>query len=123
VRLGFDFRLARPLQGMCGDVETRRCLNDTPDFDVSGGSKSTVSEARTEDVSDTLTETGKYGNVWFSILCLIVVFRIFGDLWSEFELVFEIMNSDLVLKLRKYHTNYGNYQTIRNGMIKMINGR
>ncbi|XP_027914104.1 uncharacterized protein LOC114173733 isoform X2 [Vigna unguiculata] len=59
-RKGFDFRLARPLQGMCGDVETRRCLNDTPDFDVSGGSKSTVSEARTEDVSDTLTETGKY---------------------------------------------------------------
>ncbi|XP_027914105.1 uncharacterized protein LOC114173733 isoform X3 [Vigna unguiculata] len=56
-RKGFDFRLARPLQGMCGDVETRRCLNDTPDFDVSGGSKSTVSEARTEDVSDTLTET------------------------------------------------------------------
>ncbi|XP_047176855.1 uncharacterized protein LOC124844045 isoform X2 [Vigna umbellata] len=59
-RKGFDFRFARPLQGMWSDVETRRCQNDTPEFDVSGGSKSTASEASTEDVPDTLTETGKY---------------------------------------------------------------
>ncbi|KAG2377140.1 uncharacterized protein HKW66_Vig0251240 [Vigna angularis] len=54
-RLTFGFGM--PLQGMWSDVETRRCQNDTPEFDVSGGSKSTASEASTEDVPDTLTET------------------------------------------------------------------
>ncbi|KAK8470659.1 hypothetical protein PHAVU_003G026000 [Phaseolus vulgaris] len=59
-RKGFDFRFARPLQGMRSDVETRRYQNDTPEFDVSGGSNSTATEASTEDVPGTLSETGKY---------------------------------------------------------------
>ncbi|KAK7407600.1 hypothetical protein VNO78_09553 [Psophocarpus tetragonolobus] len=43
-RNGFNFRFPRPINGMWGAVETQRDQNDTPEFDVSGGSKS-VSEA------------------------------------------------------------------------------
>jgi len=58
---------------MPSDVETRPYQNDTPEVDVSGGSKSTASEASTEDVPATLAETGKYHNAWlFQFLIFFV---------------------------------------------------
>lgn len=58
---------------MRSDVETRRYQNDTPEFDVSGGSNSTATEASTEDVPGTLSETGKYGNAWFFLFLILCV--------------------------------------------------
>ncbi|XP_020233705.1 uncharacterized protein LOC109813852, partial [Cajanus cajan] len=43
-RRGFHVPFARPLQGLWTRVETRRDQNDTPESDVSAGTKSTVSE-------------------------------------------------------------------------------
>ncbi|TKY69417.1 hypothetical protein E2542_SST05691 [Spatholobus suberectus] len=56
-RKGFNVPLPRPLQGMWSRTETRRDQNDTPEFDVYGGSKPTVSEADTENVPVAVTET------------------------------------------------------------------
>ncbi|KAH1162283.1 hypothetical protein AAZX31_01G082100 [Glycine max] len=54
-RKGFSFRFPRP---MWGAVETRRDQNDAPEFDVSSGSKSTLSEADPES-NVTVTQADK----------------------------------------------------------------
>lgn len=65
--LGFSFRFPRP---MWGAVETRRDQNDAPEFDVSSGSKSTLSEADPES-NVTVTQADKSGKylVLFLIFC------------------------------------------------------
>ncbi|KAG5079634.1 hypothetical protein AAZX31_02G095700 [Glycine max] len=55
-RKGFIFRFPRP---MWSAVETRHDQNDAREFDVSGGSKSTLSEADTEDNNVAVTQTDK----------------------------------------------------------------
>lgn len=69
--LGFIFRFPRP---MWSAVETRHDQNDAREFDVSGGSKSTLSEADTEDNNVAVTQTDKSGK--YLVLFLKLVFEI-----------------------------------------------
>ncbi|KAH1265453.1 hypothetical protein GmHk_01G001154 [Glycine max] len=64
-RKGFSFRFPRP---MWGAVETRRDQNDAPEFDVSSGSKSTLSEADPES-NVTVTQADKSDDVEANELC------------------------------------------------------
>ncbi|XP_020233710.1 uncharacterized protein LOC109813856 [Cajanus cajan] len=66
-RRGFHVPFARPLQGLWTRVETRRDQNDTPESDVSAGTKSTVSEN-----SVAVTETGRCF-VLFVFFIMIVI--------------------------------------------------